>query len=191
MIVNLPPSLRNPRLYTPLPPDNDLKIAKLKEHAKQIRNHMINLSAKSYWEQFRPTPEFVVLFLPGESFFSAALEQDPSLIEQGVNERVILATPTTLISLLRAVHYGWRQEKITENAQKISEFGMHLHERIAIMVEHISKIGQSLTKAVESYNGSVASLEGRVIPSARRFKILGAGGNEKQFINLANHLLTS
>ena len=159
--------------------NDDLRVLKLKDHAQQIRSHVIKLSAKSYWDQFQPTPEFVILFLPGETFFSAALEQDPSLIEEGVKQRVILATPTTLIALLRAVHYGWRQEQIAENAQRISELGQELHERIATMVEHLSKLGGSLGRAVESFNSAVSSFEGRVLSSARKFKAMGAGSKKE------------
>jgi len=154
--------------------DESIRVAHLASHAQSVRDHMRKLGQKSYWSQFDSAPDFVVLFLPGESFFSAALEQDRALIEDGMKNKVVLATPTTLIALLRVVAMGWQQEQLAENSERISEAGKDLFERCKTFSEHFTSIGSSLDKAISFFNKAVGSWERRIIPGAKRLKELGA-----------------
>jgi DNA recombination protein RmuC len=151
----------------------------LEKHSTLVRAHLNQLAERRYWDQVGPELELVVLFLPGESFFSAALEQDRALIEDGMQKHVVLATPTTLIALLHAVAYGWRQEQIARNAKGISDLGKELYDRIKTFLGHLENVGASLHRATESYNKAVGSLESRILPSARRFKQLGAATGDE------------
>ena len=154
------------------------------DHARMLREHIRKLSARGYWAQFPEAPDFVVLFLPGEHFHNAALEIDPSLIQQGVEQQVLIATPTTLIALLRAVHYGWQQERVAENAREISDLGRELHSRLGSVAGHVQKLGRQLGSAVDAYNAAVGSLETRVLVSARRFTDHGVVVEDKQIAPL-------
>jgi DNA recombination protein RmuC len=174
--------------------DEEKRAAQLAAHARQVRDHVNQLGSKSYWSQFQPAPDFVVMFLPGEAFFGAALDVDPGLIEHAWSRKVIVASPTTLIALLRAVAYGWRQEQLAENAQRISEQGRELYDRLATWLGHFQRVGSALQTSVRAYNESVGSLKQRVLPGARRFRELGATGNaelaEPEQIDLLPRVLT-
>ncbi len=158
--------------------DEDVRKSLLVDHARQVRDHIRKLSAKSYWTQFPEAPEFVVLFLPGETFFSAALEQDPTLIEAAFTESVVLATPTTLVALLKSVYYGWRQETLAQNAREISEVARTFYERVRVFAGHFQKVGKGLEDATQSYNAAVGSYERNVLSQGRRIERLGAGAEK-------------
>jgi DNA recombination protein RmuC len=151
----------------------------LRRHAAQVKSRMDELSLKAYWTQFDRAPEFVVLFLPGEQFLGAALDQNPRLIEEGFANGIVLATPATLIALLRAVAYGWRQERMTAHAEEAGQLGKELYERMAVLAEHMNDVGQALGKSVSAYNRAVGSLETRILPAARRFKELGVSSDRE------------
>jgi len=161
-------------------PSDEERDTHLDRHARQVANHIQQLSAKSYWAHFEPTPDFVVLFIPGENFFSAALSQNPNLIETGIRKNVILATPTTLIALLKAVSYGWRQEQAAANAATVTSLGKDLYERLQVMARHVDQMGKSLEGCVQHYNRMSGSLERRVLTAARRFEELGVVAGETQ-----------
>jgi len=189
MIVNLPGNRRIAvdakvplqaflDAVNPEKPEEDRAKA-LASHGELVRSHMNQLAERKYWEQVGPELELVVLFLPGESFFSAAMEQDRQLIDDGMQKKVVLATPTTLIALLRSAAYLWQQEKITQNATQISELGRDLYERLKTFLGHFQSLGSCLERAVDSYNKAVGSMESRVLVSARKFKELGAATGEE------------
>ncbi len=156
--------------------DDTVRTAKLAEHAAKVRGHIDALGSKDYWAQFQPSPEFVVLFLPGDQFLSGALQAEPTLIDRGIAKKVLLATPATLIALLKAAAYGWRQEAVSKNAEEISRLGRELHDRVATFAEHLEKVGKGLDGATRSYNAAIGSFEQSVLPGARKFNELGAKG---------------
>jgi DNA recombination protein RmuC len=163
---------------------DELRKAKIQLHAQLVRRHLEALAKKSYWDQFQPTPEVVVMFIPGEAFYSAALEADPTLLDSGFGQNVIIASPASLMALLKAASYGWRQESIAENAREISQLGQELHARLGVMADHLTRLGKGLAAATDSYNSAIASFESRVLVSARRFKELGATSQEAEIIEL-------
>ena len=156
--------------------DDAVRSAKLAEHATKVRSHIDALGGKNYWEQFQPSPEFVVLFLPGDQFLSGALQADPSLIDRAIAKKVLLATPATLIALLKAAAYGWRQEDVSKNAQVIADLGRQLYDRIANFADNLDKVGRGLETASKAYNSAVGSFESTLLPGARKFVELGAKG---------------
>lgn len=164
--------------------DDEYKKVKMRDHARHVRTHVQALSSKKYWDTLKETPEFVILFLSGESLLYAALEEDPSLIEYGIGEKVIIATPTTLIALLKSASYGWRQESLAKNARSISELGSELYRRISVVADHLTKLGGNLEKSVRSYNDVIGSLERNVLPGARKFKDLSVATGDKEIVEL-------
>jgi DNA recombination protein RmuC len=155
--------------------DEAAREVKLKDHARQVRAHVASLGAKAYWNELDEAPDFVVLFLPGEPFFAAALQYDATLVEYAADQRVVVASPTTLIALLRAVHHGWQQERIAEEAQRVARLGRELYERVSTLGGHFERLGKSLDRAVAAYNEAVGSVETRVLVTARRLKELAPG----------------
>jgi DNA recombination protein RmuC len=158
--------------------EEETRQAALKRHADNVRNRVRELALKSYWSQFEKSPEFVILFIPGDQFLAAALEKHPGLLEEALHQKVILATPTSLVALLKAVAYGWRQVAMEENAKKIQALGEDLHQRLAAFAGHLSRLGRQLGSSVDAYNSAVGSLERNVLPGARRFRDMGVSGRK-------------
>lgn len=161
-------------------PDDTAKLAHLKAHTRQVRTHIDKLASKIYWAQFDQSPEIVVMFMPLETAFTAAVENDPTIIEWAVERRVIPASPMTLIALLQAVHYGWKQERMSENSRRISEVGRELHDRIQKFAEHMAKVGRNLGNATQAYNSAIGSMERMVLSKARQLKNLGAASGNTE-----------
>jgi DNA recombination protein RmuC len=159
--------------------DPQLRLAKLKEHAAKVRGHIESLASREYWAKIQPSPEYVVLFLPGDSFLSAAIESDPSIMDKAIGQRVLLATPMTLIALLKAAAYGWKQEAVSRSAEEVSKLGRDLYDRIAVFASHMGSTAKGLTAAVKNFNSAIGSFEQYLAPSARRFEALGAKGSKE------------
>ncbi len=153
--------------------DDSERDAQLQRHTRNVRKRVQELASKAYWKQFKDSPDFVVLFIPGDQFLSAALDQDHALLEDAMQQKVILATPTSFVALLRAVAYGWRQESLAENAEQIRQVGEELYGRLGTFADHLGKMGKSLNSSVQHYNKAVASFDSRVLPSARKFSDMG------------------
>lgn len=157
----------------------EVQSERMQAHARHLRTHIKDLSTKAYWSQFENAPEFVVLFVPNEAIFSAALEEDPSLIELGVENKVILATPTTLIALLKAVAYGWQQEAITREAKEIASLGKEIYDRLSVVIGHFVKLGKSIDQSVGNYNKAMNSVDSRLMVTARKFESLESASSEQ------------
>ena len=158
--------------------DDETRKRELERHARKVRERVRELSAKAYWQQFRNAPDFVVLFIPGDQFLTAALDQDRSLLEDALAAKVILATPTSFVALLRAVAFGWRQEALTENAEQIRKLGEELYQRLGTFADHLARLGKSLDASVGAYNKAVGSFDTRILPGARKFAELGIAGKD-------------
>ena len=158
--------------------DEESRLRLMKDHAGHVRRHIKSLASKEYWKSLPVTPDFVVMFVPGEAFFAAAIESDPNLFEQAIRDRVLISTPTTFIALVKAIAYGWQQQNLAENTQVVASLARELYDRIKVFGKHMDELGQSLRQAVDRYNRGVGSLEGRILPTARKFETLGVASSD-------------